>query len=226
MDWISRQRFRAMLLFLVAMLVIAPVLEEHSVGRYSFDGFRTLIFLTAFVILVKEKRHRLLGIGFGIPALIGGWIVASIDRADLPALETGFHALAAIFLAFTIGAILRAVYRDGDVTTDSVCGAFCGYLLVGVIFGHLYCIVESLVPDSFAMSAAASSAQSVARDRYLLFYFSMITMTTVGYGDILPSTALTRGLAMIEAVAGQFYIAVLVAELIGKRVSQPPAERR
>ena len=224
MEWILRQRFRAMLLALVMALVVSPVLDEFAFTRFTLDILRTLVFVTAFVIIFKEKRHRLLAIALAIPTVLGGWSIAYFDEKPLPAFEACFHLIAAIFLAFTVAAILRAVYCDADVTSDNIYGAFCGYLLVGVIFGHCYCIAEALAPGSFSMSdEVANQFQNNPRNRYVLFYFSMITFTTVGYGDITPAAAATRGLAMLEAVAGQFYIAVLVAELIGKRVSQPAA---
>jgi hypothetical protein len=99
-----------------------------------------------------------------------------------------------------------------------VLGAFCGYLLLGVLFGHLYCIMEYSTPGSFeGRGLVPQLLPAGGRLHYILTYFSMITLTTLGYGDIVPATDAARGLSAVEAITGQFYIAVLIAELIGRR---------
>jgi hypothetical protein len=107
------------------------------------------------------------------------------------------------------------------VSADSVYGAFCDYLLVGLAFGHLHCLVEVAAPGSYrGAGALAAQLQDPARQRYLLTYFSLTTLTSLGYGDILPASDPSRGLAVVEAVLGQFYVAVLIAELVGKKGAQ------
>jgi voltage-gated potassium channel Kch len=87
------------------------------------------------------------------------------------------------------------------------------------VFGHLYCFFETAVPGSFeGHGTIPERLPQGERLFFLLGYFSMVTLTTVGYGDIIPATDAVRGLAAVEAVAGQFYIAVLIAELIGRRL--------
>src|SRR5204863_7015600 len=101
-------------------------------------------------------------------------------------------------------------------SADSIYGAFCGYLLVGLIFGHLYRCLEALSPGSFHGNADfMAHVQDERYTHFLLVYFSFVTLTTVGYGDITPASEATRGLAVVEAVIGQFYLAVLIGELIG-----------
>src|SRR5262249_15823647 len=115
------------------------------------------------------------------------------------------------------------------VKIDSVNGAFCGYLLIAVAFGHLYCALESLLPGSFrGPSDFAALMEDGVERRYQLTYFSAVTLPTLGYADVTPLKGPARGIAVVEAVLGQFYIAVLVAELVGKHVAQalkgPPTE--
>lgn len=107
------------------------------------------------------------------------------------------------------------------MTSDTVCGALCGYVLVGVLFGHIYCAIESLLPGSFHGNGPVVEGLRDERSQHLLLtYFSLATLTTVAYGDIMPARGAARGLSVVEAVTGQFYLAVLIAELIGKRVSR------
>src|SRR5262249_51723566 len=96
--------------------------------------------------------------------------------------------------------------------------------LVALVFAHLYCLVEVATPHAFAASKTVPLGWpdlDPDRRQFLLVYFSLCTLTTVGYGDVTPATDLVRGLAVIEAVLGQFYLAVIIADLVGKRAAQP-----
>jgi len=226
MEWIRRQKFRALLFALIVVVLIYPIFQDLTTTRIVFDVLRTIFFILALFIIFDAKRQRILAFVIGVPTILVGWTYAIVSDPPPMLLDVVFHSLATVFFAITVYTILHAVYRDDDVTSDSVYGAFCSYLLVGVVFGHLYCIFEASAPGSFRTADPATAALfALDRGHYILSYFSLMTITTVGYGDITPATAPTRALAVIEAVVGQFYIAVLVAELIGKRVSQSVANR-
>ncbi len=108
-----------------------------------------------------------------------------------------------------------------QVSGDAIFGVVCGYLLLGIIWTVLYSAVETASPGSFRMPASEGSPAVAARvDRGDLGYFSFITLTTVGYGDVTPTTPLARTLAWMEAITGQFYLAILVAGLVGFKVTQ------
>jgi hypothetical protein len=94
-----------------------------------------------------------------------------------------------------------------------------------VLFGHGYSLVEALAPGSFRGGDFVTGPPDPGRVHLTLTYFSFVTLTTVGYGDVAPAAGLARGLANVEAIVGQFYLAVLVADLIGKRVAQALSER-
>ncbi len=109
---------------------------------------------------------------------------------------------------------------------DTLFGAVCGYLLLGIIWSLLYLAVETTSQGSFSVPAqAAADTANVQPSRGDLSYYSFITLTTVGYGDITPTKPLVRTLAWMEAVAGQFYLAVLVAGLVGYKVAQAARDR-
>src|SRR5262249_22884902 len=131
-----------------------------------------------------------------------------------------YHANAALFLLFVVASILQIIYRKTKVSRDSLYGAFCGYLLLGLAFGHLHCLEESLNPGAFR--GDEDLAPRLANDdtcHAVLTYYSFTTITTLGLGDITPRSPLARDLAWIEAVMGQFYLAVVMAELIGMKVA-------
>ncbi|HJZ55558.1 MAG TPA: potassium channel family protein, partial [Gemmataceae bacterium] len=213
------------LLTLLAMLVVTPVLETTSATRLLFGVLFTLVFLASLPVIFTDRRLRLAALLLGVPTVVGVWTGYILPGLPRLPLAVGFHILAAVFFGFTIAAILRGIHREKDVSAEAISAALCGYILTGVVFGHLYTLVELLAPASFTGEGFAEP-KSDERHHLLLTYFSFITLTTTGYGDITPRGALARGLAMAEAIVGQFYIAVLVADLIGKRVSQVLTPRK
>jgi hypothetical protein len=114
--------------------------------------------------------------------------------------------------------ILRDVLKARVVVFDQICGGLCVYMLVGFAFALTFSAIERIHPGSFAIDRArygiADDLAFLLRLRALLSYFSFITLTTVGYGDITPVADLPRALAAVEAVLGQIYLAVFVARLV------------
>src|SRR5262249_55188943 len=127
--------------------------------------------------------------------------------------------LGALFFAFIAVTILTAVLRDQIVTGDTISGALCVYFLIALVWMFLYLLVESVHPGSFRIADGAIPAIDTAHrssDFVSLFlYFSLVTLSTVGFGDIVPITGPARGLVALEGIVGQFYLAVLVARLVG-----------
>ena len=119
------------------------------------------------------------------------------------------------FLLFVTIVVLRAVLRAARVTSEIVNGALCVYLLYGFFFASVYVALETIHPGSFAMSATPHDAPGLRR---ALLYFSYVTQTTMGYGDITPVTPLARSLATVQAITGQLYLAVLVARLVALQI--------
>ena len=117
-------------------------------------------------------------------------------------------------MGFSCAVLLRRV------SGDAIFGAVCGYLLLGIIFSLLFSSIETLSPGSFRLPETAGTAALPARlDRGVFNYYSYITLATVGYGDVTPVTPAARTLAWVEAIVGQFYLAVLVAGLVGFKVT-------
>jgi hypothetical protein len=170
------------------------------------------------VVIFTDTPLRFLALVLGIPTLVGAWVGYVLP--GLP-LAVGFHVVAVLFLGFTVATIYRDIHRQKVVSADSIHGALCGYMLVGLLFGHVYRCIEAVSPGSFhGNEEFLAQLRDEERRNFLLIYFSFTTLTTVGYGDLTPASEASRGVAIAEAVIGQFYLAVLIAELIGKRVAQ------
>jgi hypothetical protein len=125
-----------------------------------------------------------------------------------------------LFFVFAVVNILSFVFKQHEVTLDVIYGAIVVYLLIAMMWALIFSLVESLQPGSFTL------AQSQIQDSNSPFYYySFVTITTLGYGEITPVTDIARSFAFLEAVVGQIYLVVLVARLVGINISQS-IERR
>ncbi len=227
MHWLLRRRFLILLVALALLLVVYPAFHEVAGERLLFDALLTVVFLAGMLVVFRQGHHRLLALVLGVPTLVGLWTGYVFPGLPSRAVASAFHLVAVLFLVFTTVTLLREIHKDEKVSADSIYGAFCGYLLLGLIFGNLYCLVEWLKPGSFSGGVNITNQLQNQNERhFLLDYFSFVTLTSVGYGDIAPASDAARGLAVAEALCGQFYLAVLIGELIGKRVSQVLADNQ
>jgi hypothetical protein len=221
MNLLFRQKYQVLLIVLIALLVVYPLFRGTFGGRVLSDVLGTLVFAAALVVIFTDTPLRFLALVLGIPTLVGTWVGYVLPGLPRLPLAVGFHVVAVLFFSFTVATIYREVHREKVISVDSIYGALCGYLLIGLLFGHVYRCIEVLSPGSFhGNEEFMAQLQDEEKRNFLLIYFSFTTLTTVGYGDLTPASEASRGLAIAEAVIGQFYLAVLIAELIGKRVAQ------
>ena len=142
--------------------------------------------------------------------------------------RSAHHGLILLFLAPAVAIILRGVFKETTIESDHVIATVCGYLLAGVAWGNAYQLVDLLVPDAFSIKP--EFAGQIVNDHmrsFLFNYFSLCTLTGTGYGDITPIWPGVASLTWMEAMFGQFYIAIVVAELIGlklARTAEPPPQ--
>lgn len=127
------------------------------------------------------------------------------------------HSSVILLAAFFCVSILAYVLHSGRVTSDKIFAAICVYLLLGFVWTYAYALLDDMQPGSFADSTETGRTDDVAHVSQLR-YFSFATLTTLGYGDILPRSSTARTMAVLEAVMGQIYLAVLVARLVGLHI--------
>lgn len=217
----SKWRFTVLLVALIIVNLTRMATASLDLDRLLVDIFGAAFLIVATLSLCVEKRTRVVVLTLGIPATLMSIIgVANSGREDSIVLLVG-RAAGMAFLAFTIVMILKTLMTQPSVTRDHIAGAFCGYVLIGVAFAEAFCLLEAIVPNSFhiAESTATSHANPI-RVWLTLEYFSFTTLTTLGFGDVLPISPFARGLSIWEAVFGQFYLAVLVAGLVNLRATR------
>jgi len=212
---------------LVAALLLAvaqPLMSGLFGERGTFDFFFSLLIVTVLMLVFEQREYRRVAFSLGLAAFASIWASRGFDGEPSRLLLVGAHLLAACFFAFALYGILRTILVK-QASGDTIFGALVGYLLLGIIWSVLYSAVESTFPGSFRLPASEDTeVVTAAPARGELVYFSFITLATVGYGDVTPTTPLARTLAWIEAIVGQFYLAVLVAGLVGLKITQAMKE--
>jgi len=207
----NRARGKLVYLFVaqVAMLILYPY---FTVPGWTFALFRVCsasAFL-AGVYAVSDRRARwMTALVLAIPAVVLNCIAAVAPNARLT-VPTLICAL--LFLGFTLASLFRAVVRAESVTQDTIYGALSVYMLMANVWAVLYLLLQTIQPSAFAMGSMHQGRTIEWTD--CLFY-SFVTLTSLGYGDIVPITAHARSLSVLEAICGIMYVAVLIARLVG-----------
>jgi voltage-gated potassium channel len=220
--WLVRRpgQFTSLLIAILCFLVIPPFFIN-----YSFTGVLASLFLSILLLSVlyvfPRRREFIFACVLAIPTMGGRWFLTFNESEIL----LYFEVLCWIgFLGITVVVILRQVLSATRVTNDTISGAICGYLLFGIMFAFLYALIELLFPGSYIIDGKPLHAHLGSfyyqHQISTLIYYSLITLATVGYGDIVPVTLPARVLAALEAIAGQFYIAILIARLVSIRYSK------
>jgi hypothetical protein len=201
-------RYGVLLLVIMTSLVFQLAAPEADWARLVTIVLQGLTLLMA---LVASRVHpwilRLALVAVCISIL--GSTAALIGFGELG--PTGARLLTALLVALAPFSIARGVIKDVQehgVTLHTMFGVLCIYLLLGILFAFVYGAVGDLGSESFFAQHAAESTKN-------FLYFSFVTITTVGYGDLTAGTHLGRSMAIAEALAGQIYLVTVVAAIVG-----------
>ena len=222
MDAYYRWKFTVLLVCLLVLVVIHPFVLDSGGGRAVFVVVSTLFFAAATLSLCEDPWQRGLALLLGGVCIVGRWTQFFFEGRRGFTVEVLDRVIQIPFLSFTVVILVGAIFRKRVVTLDSLLGAFGGYLLIALVWGVVFSLIELVSPGSFQVAAAfrAEWASSPEHRGWLLTYFSCCTLMTVGYGDITPVRPVVRTLSVLEAMTGQLYLAVLVAALVGAKVAQ------
>ena len=216
-----KNNFFWLLLALFVFLIIVPAADD--LGILSKPIVRALAFSCLVFIGIWSLRGSGRPFAVGIAFVITGIVfnVLAVNLASPVYLYASFAALFG-FLLVAISFTLKQVAMETDISPNRLVGAVCVYLLLGVIWAVAYTILEMISPESFG---GFTPLQGRGWDSEWL-YFSFVTMTTLGYGDILPLSATARALAYMQAVFGQLYVAILVAGLVSALISSRQSNKQ
>ena len=226
---LRRTRFTQLLVALSLLLLVSPVASalDGSVNRIIVTW---LVVLALSAVLVaaaaavidtrKQARMVLVLAGTCLCAMLCRPVMEMLGRfpAAMWLIEVVEGGLTVLFLTYVVCLIVRFLFQRQDVTYDIIAASLCGYLLIGVIFSVVYSLVVSFDVTAVAVnSPAAVAAEDIHFGDHRTassLYFSFVSLTTLGYGDITPVTPYARTLAMLESVLGILYLATLVSRLV------------
>jgi len=206
---LRKPNFQYLLAGILAVLFIDPILRD--LFNYSSPFLNSLIFSSTLILGVWSLHESKVLFRTGLGLIAVSLVIAIIisRKPELVTLRVIDLLILLIFCAMSFVFILEEITHDVHVDLNRVTGGICLYLLLGLIFAIVHSLVETFLPGSYRHADVENYLHSD------MFYFSFVTLTTLGYGDITPIRPLAKTVSIFEAVVGVFYMSVLIGSMIG-----------
>lgn len=220
-----QHRFFILFFSLIALLAGAPIIRlvifdaDSKFAEVAMLCIFTLVLLSAVFAVTKTRASMIVAIGLSLPIVLFELLYLWLEIKELLIF---YHIFGLLFLGYVIAVIFKVLFKNQKVTVNTISAALCIYVLFGVMWAFGYSLIEFLSPGAFSI-AGGSEAVSLKFGGYnssIALYYSFVTISTLGYGDIIPQLDVARMLAASEAVVGQLYLAVLIARLVGLYTAQ------
>ncbi len=208
--------FHNLLSWLLVYILVSPFLATIPSTHILVSVLMTAVLFSAVYAVNRQSRI------FTTTILLMGLtlILLWIDVFELVSFSRlASRSITCLYLGLLAYSMARLIFSARDITPALISGALCLYLIFGMFWGSLFALLEHVQPGSFA-GALLSDPVKYAGQLHYFQYFSFVTLTTLGYGDILPQTELASAFCQIEAIIGQFFMAVLVARFVGIQVAK------
>ncbi|KTD51896.1 voltage-gated potassium channel [Legionella quinlivanii] len=203
---IERLRFLFLFFVLIAFCLAKTI---HAIYADSAEGLANLFFFLLIVsslFVIGNRSLKLLAILTTTAA-----IEILLVLIDYPQLNTIRSSFAAIYFMLMFAGCLRYTFRDKSINITTLFGSLCAYLFIGLSYAYIYLMLSSLNPGAFSNLAM--------NEENLAIYYSFVTLTTIGYGDILPLSPFAQTLSWFESFTGQAYLAIVIGQLVGRYVA-------
>ena len=209
---IRTYRFHFLLVCTLFYILLNPILSRFLALKFLSSIFITLLLVSGTFAVSQKKAHLVIGSLLAMGMFVPTWSLIMGERPIFGALSEIFGIL---FFAFTTLNILSFIFRSYDISAEVICGAIVVYLLMAITWSFIYAFLDRVHPGSFSMASGHSEGAG-----FIFLYYSFVTITTLGYGDMIPLTDTAGSFAIVEAVTGQLYLTVLIARLVGVHVAQ------
>jgi voltage-gated potassium channel len=230
---LAPHRHTALLTALVAAFLVRPLVGDSPAGTILFSAALLVLLLLSLydinvdelvgdrkILLAQRRRRNIIAWMLGVPAITERLLA-------IVAPSHSIYLVGSIVWLLLFGLItwneLRAVLKQRDITREVISMAISVYLLFGLTFGLFYIVLHDVQPNAFSFGSGGpvNEQQTIP----VLIYFSLTTLSTIGFGDITPITLQARYAAVTEGITGQFYLAILVARLVGMQMTQSPTQQ-
>ena len=213
LGYVRNYNFFVLLIGLLLFLVLTPIVQSSAAGSIRLFILWALC-LTLFVqVWSMIDDARLFKLGMSLTIL--SFLLTTINQLfHMDLLKLISLAIFMIFFGLATLIAAREVFSKNIITFNTFAGSFCLYLLLGMIWSIAYMIIYQLQPMSFR-----GLDRVIGSGELEFIYFSYVTLTSLGYGDIVAFTPIARALAYLEVLVGQFYMAILVGTLVGKYIT-------
>jgi hypothetical protein len=197
-------RFSYLFFTIILLFLLRPFIEGKMAVTLVTNIFIWFIVISCVWAVHKQRKHQWLVIAVAALAILADFLDFLLQN---PVTSWTSKIVIVLFLGYAVIAILFYLARQDEVTPDMIMAAASEYMLIGVLWASFYFLIETINPNSFSVSAEQM-------DRAGFLYFSFVTLTTTGYGDILPVSNQARSLATLEMITGQLFMAITVARLV------------
>jgi len=205
------EKFTFLLAFLLVYSLAAPFFEKVVALNLFMNISLTAVMLAAVFAVSQKKRSLIIILLLVLPSLLIIWVRFFVVT---PEILFAASVSQAFFNAYMIFIIMYYIFEIHLVTRNIIAASLVAYLFIGLLGANLYMLVELMYPGSFSISH-----EIILKDSDVFKYFSFVTLTTLGYGDISPVSSQARSLSILEALVGQLYLAVLIARLVGMKAA-------
>lgn len=215
---LSRYSTIEFLIALVALLLITPLVQGLNHAALIEAVLLSVVLVSAVLAVSADRSTLIIALFLGVPAVLAKWSHHFFPEF-VPAEVVPLAAIT--FAGFVVFQLLRFILRASDVDTEVLCAGIATYLTLGLLWTFAYVLVTCVSPNAFAIGGQPEARVLTGFD---MLYFSYVTLCTVGFGDITPVTPAARMLAVLEALTGTIYLAVLVARLVSMYSQKPEPE--
>ena len=213
------ERFVTLLLCLALLVVLSPLAEVYTWGTLLSDLLLSLTLLAGIVSISTRRWQVITGATMGITVFLATWVayVTHYWAADVAQ-----AALGLAYFGFTAGDTCYWLLTRSRIGVNELAAAACIYLLLGLTGAFVFMLLDLTVPPAVVSIAGGEFAEMVPRPETFngYVYFSFTTLTTLGYGDLVPAHPVSRAFATLEAILGQIFLAIMIARLVGLHISQ------
>jgi hypothetical protein len=207
-----RWGFEVLLVLLVASLIVPAYMEPGPARAATSSLLLSFTLISSLYLVVYQLRELYIGIALMIPCLLTLWWHPPLPEPwDY---NTGY-LLYIFFILYITLHIGRYLVETDEIDTDMVLAAICVYLLIGLLWAFIFLMIETSSPGSFVIPPHNSDGATYS----LFVYFSYVTLTTLGYGEMTPISEVAQSWSVLESITGQLYLTIVIARMIGLIIS-------